>query len=53
MRDATTGLFDRAPKDSTWALAEMPNAFAINAREGITAAIGRRLPHLASALEDP
>lgn len=52
MRDAITELLDRAPEAIARTRAEMPAGFAIAIHEGIAAAIDKRLPHLASALED-
>lgn len=52
MRDAITDLLDRAPGAPARARAEMPQGFATAVHESISAAFDKRLPYLASALED-
>jgi serine/threonine-protein kinase HipA len=52
MRDAITELLDRAPTASDQARAAMPDDFGANIHENVAAAIARRLPALASALDE-
>lgn len=52
MRDAITQLIDRAPEAIVRAQAEMPKDFAPAIHQSIAGAIEKRLPHLASALEE-
>nr|WP_281379422.1 type II toxin-antitoxin system HipA family toxin [Novosphingobium sediminicola] len=52
MRDAIVELLDRAAHATDAALAQMPDDFAQSIHESVAAAIARRLPHLASALEE-
>jgi serine/threonine-protein kinase HipA len=52
MRNAITELLDRSVDALETALAEMPNDFAQPIHTSIAAAIARRRPHLANALED-
>ncbi|QOV96652.1 MULTISPECIES: type II toxin-antitoxin system HipA family toxin [unclassified Novosphingobium] len=52
MAKAITELLDRASEAATRARAAMPEDFAISVHDSIAPAIERRLPHLASALED-
>lgn len=52
MRRAITELLDRAANAATAARSVMPADFAGEIHESIAAAIDRRLPHLASALDD-
>lgn len=52
MRRAITELLDRAASAAIAARSAMPADFAGEVHESIVAAINRRLPHLASALDD-
>lgn len=52
MRDAITDLLDRAAHAPDQARGQMPDDFAHGIHVSVTAAIAKRLPHLASALED-
>ncbi len=52
MRTAITELLDRAKDAPEKALAAMPKDFAHGIHESIAAAIVKRLPHLASALDE-
>jgi hypothetical protein len=52
MRDAITELLDRSTDAPEKALAAMPNDFAKAIHTSIAAAISKRLPPLAAALED-
>lgn len=52
MRGAITELLERAADGTTQARATMPEGFADSVHESIAAAIAKRLPHLASALDD-
>jgi serine/threonine-protein kinase HipA len=52
MRDAITELLERSADAPETALAAMPNDFAKAIHESIAAAISKRLPLLAAALED-
>ncbi|WP_072383754.1 HipA domain-containing protein [Novosphingobium sp. NDB2Meth1] len=52
MRDAITELLERSADAPEKALAAMPNDFAQPIHESIAAAISKRLPLLAAALED-
>ena len=52
MRSAITELLDRAGQAGHVALAAMPAGFAEDVHSSIAAGVEKRLPHLASALED-
>lgn len=52
MRTAIIEILDRAMQAPNQALGQMPDDFANGIHDGVAAAIAKRLPHLASALED-
>lgn len=52
MRNAITELLDRAAQAPVQARGQMPDDFAHAMHDSVAAAIAKRLPHLASALDD-